>query len=98
MGHAGRLGLLYRFPNHRAIRRAQDGAPRILGLVGEDKCNSGSLRDDKQKGGNGARGWLELDAVLADDGEDGQEVGEGEEFLDSFAKVGELDLAAGGLG
>ena len=58
--------------------------------LGEDKCNSGSLRDDKQKGGNGARGWLELDAVLADDGEDGQEIGEGEEFLDSFAEVDEL--------
>jgi hypothetical protein len=53
--HSGGSDLPYCFPNHRAIRRAQDGAPRILGLVGEDKCNSRSLRDDKTKGRATAR-------------------------------------------
>ena len=74
------------------------GHPRFWGWLGEDKCNSRFLRDDQQKGGDGtrglcrrrSRGWLELDAVFADDGEDGQEIGEGEEFLDSFAEVDKL--------
>ena len=36
----------YQFPNHRPIRRAQDGAPELLRLVeetgnGNSKCKSG---------------------------------------------------------
>lgn len=36
--------------------------------------------------------------MFADDGEDGEEVGEGEEFFDSFAEVDEVELAARGFG
>ena len=42
------------FPNHRAIRRPQDGAPDFLGWGGEDKCkcngNSSSNGNSKCKG------------------------------------------------
>lgn len=36
--------------------------------------------------------------MFADDREDGEQVGEGEKFFDSFAKMDEVELAAGGFG
>ena len=42
--------------------------------------------------------FLELYAVFADDGEDGEEIGEAEKFADALADVEELHLASCGTG